>query len=56
MKYPGSTVSVTVDANDRVIKLYNELPMTGVGKAGIGPAKGSASFKGELKETWDFTY
>jgi len=56
MKYPGSTVSVTVDSNDRVIKLYNKLPMTGAGKAGIGFAKGSADFEGALDETWEFSY
>ena len=56
MKYPGSTISVTVDANDRVIQLYNKLPMTGNGQAGIAFAKGSATFEGELNETWEFTY
>lgn len=56
MKYPGSTVSVTVDSNDRVIKLYNNLPMTGNGQAGISFAKGSAEFEGALDETWEFTY
>ena len=56
MSYPGSTISVTVDSNDRVIKLYNKLPMTGKGQAGIAFAKGSADFEGALDETWEFTY
>ena len=56
MQYPGSTVSVTVDSNDRVVKLYNQLPMTGTGQASIFFAKGSADFSGQLDETWDFTY
>lgn len=55
MKYPGSTVSVTVDANDKVIALKNELPMTGVGEAKAG-LTGSASFEGALNEEWTFTY
>ena len=55
MTYPGSTVSVTVDANDRVVKLYNKLPMSGVGKAKLG-LSGEASFEGALDETWVFTY
>ena len=55
MHYPGSTVSVTVDSNDRVIKLYNKLPMTGDGKASLG-LSGEASFEGALDETWEFTY
>lgn len=55
MKYPGSTVSVTVDANDKVIGLKNELPMTGAGEAKAG-LTGSASFEGALNEEWTFTY
>ena len=56
MQYPGSTVVVTVDANDKVVALKNELPMTGVGEAKIGPLSGSASFGGALNEEWTFTY
>ena len=56
MKYPGSTVSVTVDANGKVVGLLNEMPMTGVGEAKIGPLSGSASFGGALHEEWTFTY
>lgn len=56
MQYPGSTISVTVDSNDKVVKLYNKLPMTGTGKASIFFASGSADFSGQLDETWDFTY
>lgn len=55
MKYPGSTVTVTVDANDKVIALKNELPMTGMGEAKAG-LTGSASFEGGLYEEWTFTY
>ena len=55
MTYPGSTVSITVDANDRVVKLYNKLPMSGVGKAKLG-LSGEASFEGALDETWVFSY
>ncbi len=56
MHYPGSTVSVTVDANDKVIKLYNKLPMSGKGEASIAFATGTADFEGALDETWEFTY
>ena len=56
MKYPGSTVTVTVDANDKVVALKNELPMTGVGEAKIIGMSGSASFEGALNEEWTFTY
>lgn len=56
MQYPGSTVSVTVDSNDKVIKLYNKLPMSGKGEASIGWISGTADFSGALDETWEFTY
>lgn len=56
MKYPGSTVSVTVDANDKVVGLKNEMPMTGVGEAKVLGMTGSASFQGALYEEWTFTY
>lgn len=56
MKYPGSTVSVTVDANDKVVGLKNEMPMTGVGEAKVLGMTGSAAFQGALYEEWTFTY
>ncbi len=56
MHYPGSTVVVTVDANDKVIGLKNELPMTGDGEAEVWSMTGSASFEGALNEEWTFSY
>lgn len=56
MQYPGSTVTVTVDANDKVIALKNELPMTGVGEAKVIGMSGNAAFGGALNEEWTFTY
>lgn len=52
MHYPGSTVEVTVDANGKLTKLVNKLPMSGEGAVSAG----SASFEGGLDETWVFTY
>ncbi len=52
MHYPGSTVEITVNANDKVIKAVYKLPMSGEGAVSLG----SASFEGGLDESWEFTY
>lgn len=57
MKYPGSTVEVTVDGQGRVIKLVNKMPMSGDGTAKIRIlGEGRAEFEGALDEVWEFTY
>ena len=57
MKYPGSTVEVTVNAEGKVTKLVNKLPMIGDVSAKITLiGSGSASFEGNLDEIWEFTY
>ena len=56
MKYPGSTVEITVNADGKVTKLVNKMPMSGYGKAQITFFNGNATFEGALDETWTFTY
>ena len=56
MKYPGSTVEITVNADGKVTKLVNKLPMSGYGKAQISFFNGNATFQGALDESWTFTY
>lgn len=56
LKYPGSTVAITVNAQDKVINLVNKMPMSGYGAAQIAFASGNATFEGGLDETWNFTY
>ncbi len=57
MKYPGSTVEVTVDGQGRVTKLVNKMPMSGDGTAKITLiGEGKAEFEGALDEVWTFTY
>ncbi len=57
MHYPGSTVEVVVNAQGKIIKLVNVMPMTGEGMAKIPfLGEGMAKFEGGLNETWDFTY
>ena len=56
MNYPGSTVEITVNADGKVTKLVNKLPMEGNVQAKISFFEGSAAFKGGLDESWTFTY
>ena len=56
MKYPGSTVSVLVTPEGKVIELVNKLPMEGTGAAKLIGREVFASFGGALDETWTFTY
>lgn len=56
MKYPGSTVSVVVNPEGKVVELINKLPMEGTGAAKLIGREVFASFAGALDETWTFTY
>ncbi len=56
MNYPNSTVEVTVNSADQVVKLVNKMPMNGSGTAKVTFANATASFSGGLDETWEFTY
>ncbi len=56
MKYPGSTVEITVNADGKVTKLVNKLPMSGFGKASVAFFNPNATFQGALDESWTFTY
>ncbi len=56
MKYPGSTVEITVNADDKVVKLVNKIPMSGKIGAKISFFEGDATIEGGQDETWTFTY
>lgn len=56
MKYPGSTVSATVNPAGKLVKLELDLPMTGQGAAKVVFASGNASFEGSQHEVWTFSY
>lgn len=56
MHYPGSVITVTVDSQDKVIALSNNLPMSGDGAAKIFGGEGTAAFDGALDEKWTFSY
>ena len=56
MHYPGSTVSVVVNPDGKVVEIVNKLPMEGTGAAKLLGREVYASFGGALDETWTFTY
>ncbi len=56
MKYPGSTVEITVNADGKVTKLINKIPMSGKIGAKISFFEGDATIDGGQDETWTFTY
>lgn len=56
MHYPGSTISVVVNSDGKVVELINELPMEGTGAAKFLGREVFASFAGALDEKWTFTY
>lgn len=56
MHYPGSTVSVVVNPDGKVVELINKLPMEGTGATKLIGKEAYASFGGALDEKWTFTY
>lgn len=56
MHYPGSTVSVVVNPDGKVVEIVNKLPMEGTGAAKLLGREVYASFGGALDETWTFAY
>ncbi len=56
MHYPGSTISVTVNADGKVVEIVNKLPMEGTGATKFLGKEVFASFAGALDEKWTFTY
>ena len=56
MHYPGSTVSVVVNPDGKVVELINKLPMEGTGATKLIGKEAFASFGGALDEKWTFTY
>lgn len=56
MKYPGSIVEITVNADGKVTKLVNKIPMSGTVGAKISFFEGSATIEGGQDENWTFTY
>ena len=55
MKYPGATMTATVDGNGRLVKLEQKLPLegSGTGKAGISV---TLEITGSMDGTYEFIY
>ena len=56
MHYPGSTISVVVNPQGKVVELTNKLPMEGTGATKFLGKDAYASFAGALDEVWVFAY
>ncbi|MBO5937502.1 MAG: hypothetical protein J6V06_05820 [Clostridia bacterium] len=56
MHYPGSTISVVVNPDGKVVEIINKLPMEGTGATKFLGKEVFASFGGALDEKWTFTY
>ena len=56
MHYPGSTISVAVNPDGKVVEIINKLPMEGTGATKFLGREVFASFAGALDEKWTFTY
>ena len=55
LKYPGATMTATVDGQGRLVKLEQKLPLegTGTGKAGVSI---TLSLGGSMDGTYEFIY
>ena len=56
MHYPGSTISVVVSPDGKVVEIINKLPMEGTGATKFLGKEVFATFGGALDEKWTFTY
>ena len=56
LDYPGATVEATVDAQGRLIKLVQILPLGGFGTGKAGPIKATINLEGSMDATYEITY
>ncbi len=56
MTYPGAETELTVDAQGRLVKLHNYLPLEGTGSGGVGPIQLTISISGAMDATYEMTY
>jgi len=56
MSYPGATTKLTVDAQGRMIKLENKLPLEGKGTGGMGPIKATIGLAGQMDSVYTMQY
>ncbi len=56
MSYSGATTKLTVDAQGRLIKLENKLPLEGSGTGGMGPIKATIGLAGQMDSVYTLQY
>ena len=56
LDYPGATVEATVDAQGRLVKLVQLLPLGGFGTGKAGPIKATINLEGSMDATYEITY
>ncbi len=56
MSYSGATTKLTVDAQGRIIKLENNLPLEGSGTGGMGPIKATIGLAGQMDSVYTMQY
>lgn len=54
--YTGATIDITIDAQGRVVKYHENMPISGVGGGKMGFLSAQATIEGYLDETWTIVY
>ena len=54
--YSGATIDITIDAQGRVVKYHEKMPLNGVGGGKLGFLSAQATLEGYLDETWTIQY
>lgn len=54
--YTGATIDITIDAQGRVVKYHENMPLNGVGGGKMGFLSAQATIEGYLDETWTINY
>ena len=56
MTYPGAEVEATVDAQGRLVKLHNYLPLGGTGTGSVKIIKATIGIEGNMDTVYEITY
>ena len=56
MTYPGAEVEATVDAQGRLVKLHNYLPLGGSGTGSVSVIKATIGIEGNMDTLYEITY
>lgn len=54
--YPGAEISITVNAEGKIIRYHENLKINGVGGGAALGMSADGRIEGETNETWEFTY